>query len=95
MLEFYQAYANYHDLMALTQDLIITVARDVNGTTLTHFNGNEIDLGKWTRLSMREAILKWWPEEAHVPTDGIFTDLTARHARRLQPLHVLQQPHAG
>ena len=76
MLEFYQAYANYYDLMALTQDLITTVANEVNGTTLTHFNGNEIDLGKWTRLSMREAILKWWPEEAHVPTDGIFTDLT-------------------
>jgi len=70
MLEFYQAYANYHDLMALTQDLIINVAKEVN------FNGNEIDLSKWTRLSMREAILKWWPEEAHVPTDGIFTDLT-------------------
>jgi lysyl-tRNA synthetase, class II len=76
MLEFYQAYANYHDLMALTQDLIINVAKEVNGTTITHFNGNEIDLSKWTRLSMREAILKWWPEEAHVPTDGIFTDLS-------------------
>jgi lysyl-tRNA synthetase, class II len=76
MLEFYQAYANYHDLMALTQDLIINVAKEVNGTTLTTFNGNEIDLSKWSRLSMREAILKWWPEEAHVPTDGIFTDLT-------------------
>ena len=75
MLEFYQAYANYLDLMALTQDLIISVAKEVNGTTLTHFNGNEIDLSKWTRLSMREAILKWWPEEAHVPTDGIFTNL--------------------
>jgi lysyl-tRNA synthetase class 2 len=76
MLEFYQAYANYHDLMALTQDLIINVAKEVNGTTITNFNGNEIDLGKWTRLSMREAILKWWPQEAHVPTDGLFTDLT-------------------
>ena len=48
MLEFYQAYANYHDLMALTQDLITTVAKEVNGTTLTNFNGNEIDLSKWT-----------------------------------------------
>jgi lysyl-tRNA synthetase class 2 len=75
MLEFYQAYANYHDLMALTQDLITSVAKEVNGTTLINFNGIEIDLGKWTRLSMREAILKWWPEQAHVPTDGIFTNL--------------------
>ena len=64
MLEFYQAYANYHDLMQITEDLIEFVAREVNGTTLTTFNGVEIDLGKWTRLTMREAIREYWPEEA-------------------------------
>jgi lysyl-tRNA synthetase class 2 len=64
MLEFYQAYANYHDLMKLSEELIIFVAKEVNGTTITHFNGNEIDLGKWTKLSMREAIIKWWPGSA-------------------------------
>jgi lysyl-tRNA synthetase class 2 len=62
MLEFYQAYANYHDLMQLTQELVTFVATEVNGTTKTHFNGNEIDLSKWTKLSMREAIIKFWPE---------------------------------
>jgi lysyl-tRNA synthetase, class II len=60
MLEFYQAYANYHDLMKLSEELIIFVAKRVNGTTITHFNGNKIDLGKWTKLSMREAIIKYW-----------------------------------
>ena len=64
MLEFYQAYANYHDLMRLTEELVIFVANEVNGTTVTHFNGHEIDLGKWTNLSMREAIVKFWPEAA-------------------------------
>jgi lysyl-tRNA synthetase class 2 len=64
MLEFYQAYANYHDLMQMTEELIEFVAREVNGTTLTSFNGAEIDLGKWTRLTMREAIRDFWPEEA-------------------------------
>jgi len=63
MLEFYQAYANYHDLMDLTEELIAFVAREVNGTTITNFNGVEIDLSKWTRLTMREAIIKWWPED--------------------------------
>ena len=62
MLEFYQAYANYHDLMDLTEELITFVAKEVNGTTITNFNGTEIDLSKWTRLSMREAIIKFWPE---------------------------------
>ena len=59
MLEFYQAYANYHDLMQLTEELIAFVATEVNGTTITRFNGHEIDLGKWQRLSMREAIVKF------------------------------------
>ncbi len=63
MLEFYQAYANYHDLMKLSEELIIFVAREVNGTTITHFNGNEIDLGKWHRYSMREAIIKFWTKD--------------------------------
>src|SRR6202034_3812453 len=63
MLEFYQAYANYHDLMDLTEELIAFVAKEVNGTTVTMFNDVEIDLAKWERLTMREAIIKWWPEE--------------------------------
>jgi lysyl-tRNA synthetase class 2 len=61
MLEFYQAYANYHDLMQITEELVEFVAREVNGTTITHFNGVEIDLAKWTRYSMRDAIIELWP----------------------------------
>ena len=63
MLEFYQAYANYHDLMQITEDLVSFVAEQVNGTTVTEFNGHSIDLGKWRRLTMREAIREFWPEE--------------------------------
>ena len=66
MLEFYQAYANYHDLMDLTEELIAFVAKEVNGTTITNFNGVEIDLGKWTRLTMVEAIVKYWPSEFEI-----------------------------
>ncbi len=36
----------------------------VNGTTVIEFNGNTIDLAKWLRLSMNEAIREFWPEEA-------------------------------
>jgi lysyl-tRNA synthetase class 2 len=64
MLEFYQAYANYHDLMRITEELIEFVARQVNGTSVTEFNGVEIDLSKWSRLTMREAIRAFWPHEA-------------------------------
>ena len=64
MLEFYQAYANYHDLMQLTEELMEFVAREVNGTTTAEFNGHTIDLAKWQRLTMREAIREFWPAEA-------------------------------
>jgi lysyl-tRNA synthetase class 2 len=71
MLEFYQAYANYHDLMDLTEELIKFVAMEVNETTITEFNGHTIDLGKWERLTMREAIVKWWPEDLFGPSPAL------------------------
>ncbi len=64
MLEFYQAYANYHDLMELTEELVRAVAMEVNGTMLTEFNGHSIDLAQWKRYSMREAIAAFWPGAA-------------------------------
>jgi len=64
MLEFYQAYANYHELMDLTEEIVKSVAIEVNGKTTTNFNDVEIDLGKWRRFSMREAILEFWPKDA-------------------------------
>jgi lysyl-tRNA synthetase class 2 len=64
MLEFYQAYANYHDLMDLTEELVKFVAMEVNDTTETRFNGHSIDLGKWQRHSMKDAIRKFWPKGA-------------------------------
>jgi lysyl-tRNA synthetase class 2 len=64
MLEFYQAYANYHDLMDFTEELVKFVAMEVNGTLTTEFNGTTIDLSQWQRYSMREAIAAFWPQNA-------------------------------
>src|SRR3954465_9205692 len=64
MLEFYQAYADYHDLMDLTEEMFAQVAQDVNGTTKASFDGKDFDFGNFQRLSMREAIIKYWPEAA-------------------------------
>ena len=75
MLEFYQAYANYHDLMDLTEELIKFVAMEVNGTTVTNFNDVEIDLSRWRRFSMREAIIEFWPKDlGSKPTMETFLD---------------------
>jgi lysyl-tRNA synthetase class 2 len=82
MLEFYQAYANYHDLMQLTEELIEYVAREVNGTTVTEFNGNSIDLAQWQRLTMREAIRQYWPVEAGAkPADTAFDSAQVLQSR--------------
>jgi lysyl-tRNA synthetase class 2 len=61
MLEFYQAYANYQDMIQLTEDLLKFVALEVNGTTKTTFNDVEMDFAKVEKLTMREAIIKFWP----------------------------------
>jgi lysyl-tRNA synthetase class 2 len=69
MLEFYEAYSDYHDLMQLTEELLQKVAIEVNGSTTTKFINSEgveaeIDWNRFERLSMREAIIKYWPEKA-------------------------------
>jgi lysyl-tRNA synthetase class 2 len=64
MLEFYQAYADYHDLMDLSEELLRTVAIEVNGSPISQFEGKEIDWSKFRRLTMREAIREFWPEAA-------------------------------
>ncbi len=96
MLEFYQAYSNYHDLMDLTEELVKSVALEVNGTTETRFNGHTIDLGKWQRYSMREAIIAFAKKELpglEVQSDPFasgdsfreFLDLAFRTATELKP----------
>ncbi len=64
MLEFYMAYADYRDMMDFTAEMLAQIARDVNGSTIANFNGHEIDFGNIQRLSMREAIIRFWPENA-------------------------------
>jgi lysyl-tRNA synthetase class 2 len=57
MLEFYQAYATYEDLMRLTEELIAHVARQVLGSVRLIYQGLEIDLTPpWTRLDLRESL---------------------------------------
>ena len=72
MLEFYQAYANYEDMIQLTIDLLKFVALEVNGTTLSEFNGVQLDFGKVEKLTMREAIIKFWPNAGSAPTMETF-----------------------
>jgi len=57
MLEFYQAYATYEDLMDLTEEMFAYVAGEVTGSTLITYQGAEIDLGvRWRRLTLSAAL---------------------------------------
>jgi len=60
MLEFYQAYARYTDLIDLTEDLFKTIAKDVLGTTLINYQGSQYDFSKpFDRLSVVDSIKKY------------------------------------
>ncbi|VVC75282.1 Lysine--tRNA ligase, heat inducible [Aquicella siphonis] len=62
MLEFYQAYADYHDLMNLTEEMFRQIAMDVLGHTRFSYQNIEFDFSKpFERLTLRQSILKFNP----------------------------------
>lgn len=89
MLELYQAYADYTDMMALTEDLVSTVMYKVNGTMIAEFEGEKIDFTPpWNRMTMLEAIEKY----AGIDFNKIKTDEEARKAAA--ELKIKVDPHA-
>lgn len=79
MLEFYQAYSNYEDVMDLTEEMLRYVAQKVLGTTTVVYGDQEIDLGKpFARISMVEAVKKY----TGVDFDAIQTLEEARAAAK-------------
>ncbi len=64
MLEFYQAYADYQDMMDLTERLLRHVAQAVTGKLEFEFDGQQISFAKFERFTMKEAVVHFWPREA-------------------------------
>jgi lysyl-tRNA synthetase class 2 len=57
MLEFYQAYATFDDLMQLTQELFLTIAKEIVGSLEVSYGGQTVDLSlPWRRLTLGQAI---------------------------------------
>ena len=72
MLEFYQAYATYHDLMDLTEEMVVELASEVNGSTKTTWDGVEVELARpWRRITVKQAIAELG---GVADVDAIFTD---------------------
>lgn len=57
MIELYEAYADFHDIMDLTEEMIAHIAEHVNGTTVVEYGGEQIDLTpRWKRVHIVDAI---------------------------------------
>jgi lysyl-tRNA synthetase class 2 len=69
MLEFYQAYSDYRDLMDLSQELITQIAEKITGSRQVKFQEHILDFDSWQRFSLKEAIHKFWPESTSKPSD--------------------------
>ncbi|QPB42521.1 lysine--tRNA ligase [Rodentibacter haemolyticus] len=70
MLEYYQAYADYHDLMDNTEELLRKLALDILGTTILPYGKYEFDFGKpFERITMHDAILKYGADKGIVKDD--------------------------
>ena len=55
-IEFYQAYADYTDMMDITEGIVVNAAKSVLGTPVINYQGVEIDLSKVKRISMNDAV---------------------------------------
>lgn len=72
MVEFYQAYATYHDLMDLTEKLFKTLAEKVLGKTTLNYQGTEIDFAKpFARLTIKQSIMQAQPDITEKELDNI------------------------
>jgi len=70
MLEFYQAYATYSDLMELTEELITGVAEETNGSAKISYQGQTIDFaGHWRRMSLFSAMEELGGIDRHLLND--------------------------
>ncbi|UCD84671.1 MAG: lysine--tRNA ligase [Deltaproteobacteria bacterium] len=81
LLEFYQAYATYHDLMNLTEEMLTSIAQEVLGEMKFSYQGQEIDLTPpWPRLTLLQAIENYGKAKAE---DLLNKENAARFARKI------------
>lgn len=92
MMELYQAYANYEDIMNLTEDMIVYIVQKVHNTLEITYQGEKINFAKpWRRLPMLEAI----KEYAGIDFKEIKSDEEARRTAREKGIEVKETDSKG
>jgi lysyl-tRNA synthetase class 2 len=87
MLELYQAYADYTDMMAITEELVAHLARELHGTTVLTYDGRALDLTvPWRRASMSDLVEEQIGTrvDIHTPLDELHR-LCREHGVAMEP----------
>ena len=90
-IELYQAYTDYYGMMDLVEELYKMLAEEVCGSTTITYQGNEIDLSHWERLTMVEAVKKY----AGVDYNDWATDEMARECAKAHHVEVPEDATCG
>jgi lysyl-tRNA synthetase class 2 len=70
MLEFYQSYATYEDMMAMTEELLCSIVQDLLGNLRLTYQGKEIDFSPpWKRIPFKESLVEYGEVDPSVITD--------------------------
>ena len=84
MLEFYWAYANYHDLMDLTEHMVSSLVQELRGGTTLTYGDHEVDFAMpWRRLPVRDAVLEYGAARGITEADLTDKESLAACATRL------------
>ena len=95
MLEFYMAYVDYNDLMELTKKMLSGVVEQVTGSTRVPYGEDEIDFGKYRRLSMVEAIREYWPESPAPTPEELDDPVHLRELLKQQEVEIQREASWG
>ena len=90
-IELYQAYTDYHGMMDLVEEMMKTVAMKVCGTLTIPYQGKEIDLSHWERMTMVEAVKKY----SGVDFDAITSDQEAVEIAKAHKVALPEIPTKG
>ncbi len=93
MLELYQAYTDFRGMMQLSKELLGQVALDATGSQQITYGDQTIDFGNFRELTMREAVVEFWPDAQARPTLNNVRDpdWLLKHSRQSTPGNALME----